>query len=244
MSNNRKEYYRQWYLNNQEEVKTKRRQWYLKNREKILERSATRSATPEYREKQKLNKKLKKEKLVEETQKENSIFIEQNGLVEHPDYPGYYGTIDGKVFSNKGKYGKIRQIKPCLLKSNNGYYLLSLGQRDDCTKNQCLHHRFIAQLFVSNPNNYDEVNHIDEDKSNNHADNLEWCDRQHNVEHSLAKNYKITNLKTGESFIIKNLTKWCRGEGIEATYAHAVAHGRGSSKTLKQKTFTVECEFK
>tara|TARA_Y100000361_G_C11046646_1_gene282875 strand:- start:38 stop:715 length:678 start_codon:yes stop_codon:yes gene_type:complete len=225
MSSNKKEY---------------NRQWYLKNREKILKKAAT----PENRQKQKQIQRLKRERLKEKTQKENSIFIEENGLIEHPDYPGYYGTIDGKVFSNRGRYGKIKPLKPFLLKSNNGYYLLSLVHRDNCTKNQCLHHRFIAQLFVSNPNNYDEVNHIDEDKSNNHADNLEWCTRQHNMEHSLAKNYKITNLKTGESFIIKNLTKWCREEGIEVTAASAVAHGRGSIKTLKQKTFIVECAFK
>ena len=225
MSSNRKEY---------------DRQWYLKNRERILEKSAT----PEYREKQKHYKKLRREKLVEETQKENSIFIEQNGLVEHPDYPGYYGTIDGKVFSNKGKYGKIRQIKPILQKSNNFYYLLSLGSKNDGARIQCLHHRFIAQLFVSNPNNYNEVNHIDEDKSNNHADNLEWCDRQYNIEHSIAKNYRITNLKTGETFVIKNLSKWCRKEGIDVTRANFVAHKKYFCKTLKNKTFTVECEFK
>ena len=99
-------------------------------------------------------------------------------------------------------------------------------------------------MFVSNPNNYNEVNHIDEDKSNNNADNLEWCDRQYNQEHSLAKNYKITNLKTGESFIIKNLARWCREESIDVSQAREVAYGRNNRKTLKQKTFTVECEFK
>jgi len=225
MSSNRKEYHRHWYL---------------KNRERILEKQAT----SVYREKQNHYKKLKAERLREETQKENLIFIEENGLVEHSDYPGYYGTIDGKVFSAKGAYGKIRPIKPILQKSNNRYYLLSLGQKDDGTRIQCLHHRFIAQLFVENPNNYDEVNHIDEDKSNNHADNLEWCDRQHNAEHSMSKNYRITNLKTGETFVIKNLSKWCRKEGIDISQASLVAHKKCSLKTLKKKTFTVECEFK
>ncbi|MDB4337182.1 HNH endonuclease [bacterium] len=215
------------------------RQLYLKNKEKILERQAT----PEYREKQNHYQRLKRERLREETQKENLIFIEENGLVEHPDYPGYYGTIDGKVFSNRGAYGKIRPVKPILQKLS-GYYLLSLGWKDKSSRNQCLHHRFISQLFVSNPNNYNEVNHIDEDKSNNNADNLEWCDRQYNQEHSLAKNYKITNLKTGESFIIKNLARWCREESIDVSQAREVAYGRNNRKTLKQKTFTVECEFK
>ena len=225
MSSNRKEYHRHWYL---------------KNKEKILEKQAT----PEYREKQKHYQRLRKERLREETQKENLIFIEENGLVEHPDYPGYYGTINGKVFSNRGAYGKIRLVKPILQKNNNGYYLINCGGDKNGKRNQVLWHRFIAKIFIPNPNNLPEVNHLDEDKGNCCVDNLEWCDRQYNAEHSLAKNYKITNLKTGESFIIKNLAKWCREESIDLSSAWHVAQGRNNYKTLKQKTFIVEREFK
>lgn len=42
-------------------------------------------------------------------------------------------------------------------------------------------HRLVAEAFVENPNGYDEINHLDECKTNNRADNLEWCDRVHNV---------------------------------------------------------------
>lgn len=42
-------------------------------------------------------------------------------------------------------------------------------------------HRLVAEAFVENPNGYDEVNHLDECKTNNRADNLEWCDRSYNV---------------------------------------------------------------
>ena len=43
-------------------------------------------------------------------------------------------------------------------------------------------HRLVALLFVENPcpDKYDCVNHKDEDTTNNHADNLEWCDRAYN----------------------------------------------------------------
>ena len=48
-------------------------------------------------------------------------------------------------------------------------------------------HRLVAMAFVPNPNGYPEVNHIDEDRLNNCADNLEWCDRQYNNTHGTIR---------------------------------------------------------
>ena len=48
-------------------------------------------------------------------------------------------------------------------------------------------HRLVAQAFVDNPHGYVEVNHIDEDKSNNHYTNLEWCTRKENMNHGTIK---------------------------------------------------------
>lgn len=48
-------------------------------------------------------------------------------------------------------------------------------------------HRLVAIAFLENPNHYKEVNHKDENKYNNFADNLEWCDRSYNCSYGSLK---------------------------------------------------------
>jgi hypothetical protein len=50
----------------------------------------------------------------------------------------------------------------------------------------------VAKAFIDNPNNLNEINHKDEDKSNNRADNLEWCTKSYNV--SYSKKCKIKQI--------------------------------------------------
>ena len=44
-------------------------------------------------------------------------------------------------------------------------------------------HTIIANVFVSNPNGFKYVNHIDSNKLNNNPENLEWCTNSQNVYH-------------------------------------------------------------
>lgn len=56
------------------------------------------------------------------------------------------------------------------------------GQR----RGKCLHiHRLLAQHFIPNPDNLEQVNHIDGNRENFSLDNLEWCSAKDNQRHKI-----------------------------------------------------------
>lgn len=70
-------------------------------------------------------------------------------------------------------YGKI--LKP--YKSSHGYLFVALGKK---AKHRSVH-RLVATAFIQNPQNLPDVNHKDENKSNNVSSNLEWCNHSYNA---------------------------------------------------------------
>lgn len=48
-------------------------------------------------------------------------------------------------------------------------------------------HILVAKAFIPNPDNLPEVNHKDENKENDAADNLEWCTSKYNSNYGTCK---------------------------------------------------------
>ena len=89
------------------------------------------------------------------------------------EYEGEYAiTRDGQVWSYKRK----KFLKPRLV---GGYHQVVLCK--DGKKKDLYIHRLVAEAYIPNPDNLPQVNHKDEDKSNNCVENLEWCDAKYNI---------------------------------------------------------------
>lgn len=97
-----------------------------------------------------------------------------------PNYESKYQVSNtGKVRSlnYRGNTGKTKVLKQDT--KDNGYKIIDLyknGKRKDY-----LVHRLVALAFIPNTLNLPQVNHIDEDKTNNAVWNLEWCTPEYNL---------------------------------------------------------------
>ena len=95
------------------------------------------------------------------------------------DIKGYEGLYQvsnlGRVMTVKSK--RLRKINM----THDGYCKINLSSNGESHWFRV--HRLVAQAFIPNPEHKPEVNHIDEDKTNNNVDNLEWVTRKENANH-------------------------------------------------------------
>lgn len=99
------------------------------------------------------------------------VVIERDGVV-YDFSTEYLVSEEGKVYSIKS--GKVLKQH----KNNKGYWLVGLCHGGIMQK--FLVHRLVASAFCDNPLELPQVNHLDENKDNNHFSNLCWCTAEEN----------------------------------------------------------------
>jgi len=119
-------------------------------------------------------------------------------------------------------------------------------------------HRLVAEAFIPNPNNYPEVNHLDETKDNNHVDNLEWVTVKGNANYgtrneritnhpnqiakinSWKKPVRVTNLRNGKIKTYESATKASKHLGLDQTLISRGCRNGTLVGTSKGKGYKVE----
>lgn len=93
---------------------------------------------------------------------------------------GKVRSLDRKIkCSNSIRFYKGKILSQCI--DDKGYYRVLLSAAAKHKSVQV--HRLVAKAFIANLDNLPEVNHKDEDPSNNCVDNLEWCSKIYNLEY-------------------------------------------------------------
>jgi hypothetical protein len=119
------------------------------------------------------------------------------------DYEGLYEVSN---------FGRVRSCGRMILKSNGvvqnrkskirkqvptrtGYLQVNLSKNN--IQKMVTFHKLVAQAFLPNPKGYSEINHKNEDKSDNRARNLEWCSRVYNNSYGTIISRIVAKNKNG-----------------------------------------------
>jgi hypothetical protein len=144
--------------------------------------------------------------------------------------PDYAVTRTGRVYSHKS--GKWKELKPQF--DTDGYSQVRLWNNG--SNRLTFVHRIIAETFIPKPNGCTEINHIDGDKRNNDALNLEWCSRRDNIMHAHDTGLIKTrtpvvaiDLNTNEKTVFKGQHDAARSLGInQGNINHALKRNNGT----------------
>lgn len=96
----------------------------------------------------------------------------------YKDIEGYEGLYQVSNLGNVKSFhtGKEKILKPN--KNTDNYLQVDLYKQGK--RKQHLVHRLVGKAFIDNPNNYEQINHRDENPLNNNVSNLEYCDCKYN----------------------------------------------------------------
>lgn len=168
-------------------------------------------------------------------QKNNETWLPVTG------YEGLYEVSDIGNVRSLPRYGtrttEPTNISPHLWSNYLHVTLWKDGEARDHTV-----HRLVALAFIPNPENLPEINHKDEVKTNNRADNLEWCTRKYNYNYSNvtdksieANGFKVTAHR-GDEFLgeFRSIREASRVLGLSQT---AVKKSLNGGKTKRGITF-------
>jgi hypothetical protein len=152
------------------------------------------------------------------------------------DVPGYVGLYQ---VSNTGRVRNARSGRVLKLnKQGRGYAQTMLSKGGQ--RSYPLVHRLVAMVFIPNPENKPQINHINGDKGDNRVENLEWCTSSENLYHryqvlgqSSGRTRPVICESTGE--VYPSAKSAAAALGLNRTGVTQVCNGK--QKTTKKQKF-------
>lgn len=134
------------------------------------------------------------------------------------DYKGQRIKVcsDGTIIGGRGKPLKQRL-------NEDGYFIVTVGRYP---RTAIAVHRLVADSFIGYKPEGFQVNHIDGDKTNNNADNLEHISQQDNLRHAFVTGLRDTNMpaKAIQAINKEGFGYWFFSQGQAATYGFTQAN--------------------
>lgn len=172
------------------------------------------------------------------------------------NYEGLYQVSNlGRVKSLERiiirKNNKQLSIKEKILKPQNmkNYKFVRLSKNNE-TKQHFIH-RLVAQAFLDNQHNYNEVNHKDENPSNNIVSNLEWCSHKYNMNYGTINIRRAITEKNTKKGRVYNYNHNCNHKGkkvvqydLQGNFIKEWKSIAEASKTLKLNKIWEVCNNK
>lgn len=143
--------------------------------------------------------------------------------------PKYSVSNYGRVKNNRNDF--ILKPRP----DRKGYLRVSISNNYGVVTEQLIH-RLVAEAFCPGEKDGLDVNHIDGNKSNNSADNLEWCTRSYNLKHGYRIGLRsspqnrckaVRIIETGETF--PSVRECARSLGCQHSNVSLCLNGRQQS---------------
>lgn len=108
-----------------------------------------------------------------------------NSLYYGVSKDGFIARLPHQKIHNINKTSFQTKLKILKTSTNNskGYERITIKYLDETKITESVH-RLVAKVYIPNPNNYSQVNHVDGNKTNNNHNNLEWVSNEQNAEHA------------------------------------------------------------
>lgn len=129
-------------------------------------------------------------------------------------------SYDKKVCGNAKQHCEEKILK--LQTRKRGYQAVMLSKNSKVKT--FLVHRLVAIAFIPNPNNLPQVNHKDENPSNNCVENLEWCTQKYNSNYGTSKERISSKLKNG--VLSKSVEQYDKKGNFMQEYPSAIEASR------------------